>query len=153
MTDSSTHSALDEYYFTFPTPNLSPIPPPSQGPVTPEIDPSVSRQSQPRSGGLDPVTPVRDPASIDRRGLIGVGDLTTPRWGQQHVLPRASWNPKEDGYVEVGHDDDDVPSSPWTIEAIDGEMETSTQTRHSPQNSLQVQLSLNPVYAFLLTSV
>ena len=31
-------------------------------------------------GSAEPVTPGRDPANIDRRGLVGVGELATPRW-------------------------------------------------------------------------
>lgn len=46
-----------------------------------------------------PATPARD---IDRRGLVGVGELTTPRWTRTD-------------------NEEEEPDSPWTIEAVDGE--------------------------------
>lgn len=71
------------------------------------------------------MTPARDPASIDRNALVGVGELLSPRWPSQM---------KEDGNIEgfesvKGQDwaedkedpDNDGRGSPWTIEAIDGE--------------------------------
>jgi dual specificity tyrosine-phosphorylation-regulated kinase 2/3/4 len=77
----SASDALDPYYFIH---DPSPVPPlPS----------------------ADPHTPARDPGSIDRRGLVGVGELATPRW------------PRDDPH-QVDRDEND---SPWTIEAIDGE--------------------------------
>lgn len=33
---------------------------------------------------FEPVTPGRDPAAIDRRMLVGVGELATPRWAKSH---------------------------------------------------------------------
>ena len=75
----------------------------------------------------EPVTPSRDPASIDRRGLAGVGELATPRWTR---APRV-----DDGEdrVDLTLNDDDGdyeqedPDSPWTIEARDGETESMDQ--------------------------
>ena len=75
----------------------------------------------------EPVTPARDPASIDRRGLVGVGELATPRWTR---APRV-----DDGEdrVDLTLNDDDGdyeqedPDSPWTIEARDGETESMDQ--------------------------
>lgn len=29
---------------------------------------------------MEPQTPSRDPSAIDRQGLVGVGELATPRW-------------------------------------------------------------------------
>lgn len=61
----------------------------------------------------EPLTPARD---IDRKGLVGVGELATPRWDKSRQ-----------SQVDHSHLDDDVvvvndpPDSPWTIEAIDGE--------------------------------
>lgn len=74
----------------------------------------------------EPVTPVRNPAMIDRRGLIGVGELTTPRWARTEAdnepdLPTQGG--ELEGYDVIVSDDveEDQPDSPWTIEAVDGE--------------------------------
>ena len=63
---------------------------------------------------------------IDRRGLVGVGELTTPRWARtegdnEHDLPTQGG--ELDGYDVIVSDDveEDQPDSPWTIEAVDGE--------------------------------
>jgi len=69
----------------------------------------------------EPVTPARDPASIDRRGLVGVGELATPRWTR---APRVD---DDEDPVDLAPNNDDGdyeqehPDSPWTIEARDGE--------------------------------
>jgi len=61
----------------------------------------------------EPLTPARD---IDRKGLVGVGELATPRWDKSRQ-----------SHADDSHLDDDVvvvndsPDSPWTIEAVDGE--------------------------------
>ena len=74
----------------------------------------------------EPVTPVRNPATIDRRGLIGVGELTTPRWARteaDHEPDLPTQEGELDGYDVIVPDDveEDQPDSPWTIEAVDGE--------------------------------
>ena len=73
----------------------------------------------------EPVTPVRNPAMIDRRGLVGVGELTTPRWARTEADNEPDLPTQEgelDGYdVIVSDDVEDQPDSPWTIEAVDGE--------------------------------
>ncbi|KAJ7632309.1 hypothetical protein FB45DRAFT_912113 [Roridomyces roridus] len=116
---ASATSSLDPYYFGL---SDSPVPPLPTGAIHPSTTPDQLQRS-------DPVTPARDPAMIDRRGLVGVGELTTPRW------TRAGHN-KEDTVVPVllplGEDIEDrvspvedrpdTPDSPWTIEAVDGEM-------------------------------
>jgi len=72
----------------------------------------------------EPVTPARDPASIDRRGLVGVGELATPRWTR---APRVD---DDEDQVDLtlsndnGDYEQDDPDSPWTIEARDGETES-----------------------------
>jgi len=81
----------------------------------------------------DPVTPGKDPATIDRRGLVGVGELATPRWARG---PRNDEIEIEERVEEVDEEDDegivaitaeqmekDMPDSPWTIEAVDGEQD------------------------------
>lgn len=85
----------------------------------------------------DPITPGRDPANIDRRGLVGVGELATPRWTrgsarrsevdvdeQVDEVDEEEEQLLEDSSVagEVGEiSEQDAPDSPWTIEAVDGE--------------------------------
>ena len=109
-------SGLDPYYFGLQSPSDSPVPP---LPIsTPE-----------HRLAFEPVTPARDPAAIDRRGLVGVGELATPRWtrateytGQDD--PDARPEVEKDDCEEVLIDDaeeEDEPDSPWTIEAVDGE--------------------------------
>jgi cytochrome c553 len=82
-----------------------------------------------------PMTPGRDPAGIDRQGLIGVGELATPRWarGPRHRQVNDDRedddNDDDDDDVDDGNDltvrDDekDGPDSPWTIEAVNSESE------------------------------
>ncbi|GJJ12423.1 hypothetical protein Clacol_006665 [Clathrus columnatus] len=99
-------SSLDPYYFSIVDPNAT------------TLDPRAE---------LSPVTPARDPATIDRRGLVGVGELSTPRWTNRES-GYAQWTteppPHLPGVPEsavVADDHDSGSSSPWTIEAIDGE--------------------------------
>jgi dual specificity tyrosine-phosphorylation-regulated kinase 2/3/4 len=72
----------------------------------------------------EPITPARDPASIDRRGLVGVGELATPRWTR---APRVD-DDEDLGDLTLRNDNMDYehedPDSPWTIEARDGETES-----------------------------
>jgi dual specificity tyrosine-phosphorylation-regulated kinase 2/3/4 len=76
---------------------------------------------------IEPVTPARDPASIDRRGLVGVGELATPRWTR---APRVD---DDEDQVDLTFNNDngdyeqEDPDSPWTIEARDGETESMDQ--------------------------
>ena len=94
----------------------------------------------------EPVTPARDPASIDRRGLVGVGELATPQW------TRGLRADDDEDQVDLAlHNDDgdydrEDPDSPWTIEARDGEIESMDQvgrpsstplcrTDHAPSRS------------------
>src|SRR6266699_3216518 len=53
-----------------PSPPISPLPP---------LPPLPANSPSPLP---DPLTPARNPASIDRRALVGVGELTTPRWAK-----------------------------------------------------------------------
>ena len=75
----------------------------------------------------EPVTPARDPASIDRRGLVGVGELATPRW------TRGLRTDDDEDQADLTLDNDngdyeqEDPDSPWTIEARDGETESVDQ--------------------------
>ncbi|KAI0781247.1 hypothetical protein BD413DRAFT_462400 [Trametes elegans] len=82
----------------------------------------------------DPVTPGRDPAAIDRRTLVGVGELATPRWARgarnddyEFVAQERVEEVNEEPDVEEDRLEEDQgrdhPDSPWTIEAIDGEQD------------------------------
>jgi dual specificity tyrosine-phosphorylation-regulated kinase 2/3/4 len=131
----SVSSSLDPYYFGIQTPADSPapqLPEPGFPPMTPET----------RSPN-EPVTPGRDPANIDRMGLVGVGELATPRWGK---IQRHTHDEDTSGHDEQSHGDDvleedatelvidevdkDGPDSPWTIEAVDGESDGKDEVRY-----------------------
>ena len=148
---TSATSSLDPYYFGVRTPSESPVPAP---PPLPRFLPKT-----PENGPFaDPVTPGKDPASIDRRGLVGVGELATPRWARGErrdeieideqvdevdeedidlmpesiddaddsiVNDRATGKRAHHSHKHSHLDDElvDMPDSPWTIEAIDGEQE------------------------------
>jgi dual specificity tyrosine-phosphorylation-regulated kinase 2/3/4 len=83
-----------------------------------------------------PITPARDPASIDRRGLVGVGELATPRWTR---APRVDDDEDQaeltlsNDYGDYGQVDLD---SPWTIEARDGGTEHEDYVRHLSSEDL-----------------
>ena len=135
----SAHIVPQEDYY--PTPNNALVDPfyfPSrqlnQPTKTPELKSSSSKLSPTSSaaGISDPTTPGRDPAVIDRRALVGVGELATPRWTTRHEYPsRKDWEGKGTGVQEAQEELDPEPepiedmenevdrSSPWTIEAVD----------------------------------
>jgi dual specificity tyrosine-phosphorylation-regulated kinase 2/3/4 len=82
----------------------------------------------------EPVTPVRDPANIDRKGLVGVGELSTPRWGKMLRHTHGDDTEVQDEQIHgedvleedatefiIDEAEKDGPDSPWTIEAVDGE--------------------------------
>jgi dual specificity tyrosine-phosphorylation-regulated kinase 2/3/4 len=141
---ASATSSLDPYYFGAGTPSESPIPSVSGAHLflkTPEMQTAQ-----------EPVTPVRDPAAIDRRGLVGVGELATPRWvrgsrrdvvgaasisGQLVEVDEGDYNVKdEELFVDAQEKDSDLPDSPWTIEAIDGEQDESEEVGVNSQTAL-----------------
>ncbi|KAF7971643.1 hypothetical protein HWV62_20682 [Athelia sp. TMB] len=71
----------------------------------------------------EPTTPARDPAGIDRKGLIGVGELATPRWArggrsQEGVEREDERDVDDSNELIVGDNEQDGPDSPWTIEAV-----------------------------------
>ncbi|THH07192.1 hypothetical protein EW146_g9392 [Bondarzewia mesenterica] len=121
---SSATSSLDPYYFSVVSPSGSPIPP------VPDV--YYHSKTPETRYVLEPATPVRDPASIDRRGLHGLGELATPRWTSRlernHSL-EFEGHIELDGVLEEGEQqldedgEEDPPDSPWTIEAVDGEAE------------------------------
>ncbi len=123
---ASATSSLDPYYFGVHTPSESPIPP---------VPPVPSVPKTPEMRYYEPVTPGRDPAAIDRRTLVGVGELATPRWARgarndefEFVTQERVVEVDEEEPVEVeGLEDDRDSDSPWTIEAIDGEQDDKTE--------------------------
>lgn len=108
----SASDALDPYYFGLQSPALSPLPPLPPPPDFPASSPDLSP-------GPDPRTPARDPAAIDRRALVGVGELTSPRWANHDQYDQQPGNFDID---MARNQEPDVPDSPWTIEAVDGEL-------------------------------
>lgn len=115
---ASTTSSLDPYYFGITSPTDSPVPP-----LPTLIHLSSTPDQQPVQ---DPVTPAKDPATIDRRGLVGVGELTTPRWTRAEYYGGLETpdNADRDAEFQVlipQVTPDDEPDSPWTIEAVDSE--------------------------------
>lgn len=122
---ASATSSLDPYYFGAQTPSDSPPPPlPQPHPALPSVSPGVHTPNH-------PLTPARDPASIDRKGLVGVGELATPHWDKIHRQSRQSNQSQDDDRLLEEEDsaavaivtslENDPPDSPWTIEAVDGE--------------------------------
>jgi len=118
---TSTMSALDPYYFGLQSPSDSPVPPLPTSIVQPSSTPEHRL-------AFEPVTPARDPAAIDRRGLVGVGELATPRWtrateytGQDDPDAHLEVEKGDDDEVAFDDAEEDDPDSPWTIEAVDGE--------------------------------
>lgn len=118
---ASVSSSLDPYYFGIGSPSDSPTHSALHASHHLSVTPDHPFLHEP------PQTPARNPASIDRRGLVGVGELTTPRWSKADTpYYEVSVDEVESYQAHVRDDDDDeggrdAPDSPWTIEAIDGE--------------------------------
>lgn len=126
---TSASSSLDPYYFqNHSSDNVSPAPP------LPTVMPQEPRTPDARGGSMfQPTTPHRDPATIDRAALHGLGELATPRWTrrnrdedeEQYIqdLSVVHESPARDEPQQDEEDiaEQDAPDSPWTIEAIDGE--------------------------------
>ncbi|KIY70038.1 hypothetical protein CYLTODRAFT_420127 [Cylindrobasidium torrendii FP15055 ss-10] len=118
---SASSVSLDPYYFSTQSGSDSPFPPPL---------PPLPRTPDNQQPYHAPVTPARDPAAIDRRGLVGVGELATPRWTRSHTsasedrisIPEAVLEDEAYQVIDAADAEDDVPDSPWTIEAVDGEV-------------------------------
>ncbi|KAH7905441.1 hypothetical protein BJ138DRAFT_773101 [Hygrophoropsis aurantiaca] len=143
----SATSSLDPYYFGLQSPSDSPAP---QLP-----DPGLLSTTPETRMLSEPVTPARDPSRIDRRGLVGVGELATPRWGKmQRDAGEEENDDDQEGLEEeevdvaedVGEDlvlhtgEKDVPDSPWTIEAIDGE----SDGRDEPSEVKSIPRTIRP---------
>lgn len=116
---TSATSSLDPYYFGLPSRSGSPIPALPTGTLSPISD-SRSRSVNP------PSTPASDPALVDRRALIGMGELATPRWARpSHSQAEFVGQPNDSKGFEIlsrsEQNLEDGADSPWTIEAVDGE--------------------------------
>jgi dual specificity tyrosine-phosphorylation-regulated kinase 2/3/4 len=124
---TSTTSSLDPYYFTIHTPSQSPVP------LVPHIHVAPKTPDM-RNNASVPATPARDPAAIDRRGLVGVGELATPRWTR---TPRTDDEFEQNLFVKpVLHEEErdverDIPGSPWTIEAVDEDGDVEEDYDHA----------------------
>ncbi|KAH7103780.1 hypothetical protein BKA62DRAFT_694675 [Auriculariales sp. MPI-PUGE-AT-0066] len=104
-----------------------------------------------------PLTPARDPSSIDRRMLIGVGDLATPRWTSNGDTRKFTWESvataqpplSEEPEPEEDADRDDGADSPWTIEAVDSNPENgdsdNAPSQLSPSPSPEKVAPLQPL--------
>ncbi|KAG6891150.1 hypothetical protein C0992_010138 [Termitomyces sp. T32_za158] len=140
---TSATSTLDPYYFGIRSPVDSPAPP------LPSATLGLSVTPEQRLA-IEPVTPARDPAAIDRRGLVGVGELTTPRWTRvEHQQPEPplpvpeTLKDAEDYQIVIPEDvEEDAPDSPWTIEAIDGEPSEKEDPDLYPLRSLRSKPSI-----------
>ncbi|RDX45433.1 hypothetical protein OH76DRAFT_1486267 [Lentinus brumalis] len=140
---ASATSSLDPYYFGVRTPSDSPIPPVPSLPKTPDMHP------------YEPVTPGRDPAAIDRRMLVGVGELATPRWARGprndnddfEFVVQERVDEEDSAEMDMPEDERDLSDSPWTIEAIDGEQDEETEHLMDvkPVHSLRSQGSMSEV--------
>lgn len=117
---TSATSSLDPYYFGIQSESESPLPPQPSGPMYLSTTPDHQTH-------FEPVTPARNAAAIDRRGLVGVGELATPRWTRnegsngQAELVLDTPTDEYDLIVPEDVEEEDQPDSPWTIEAVDGE--------------------------------
>jgi hypothetical protein len=75
----------------------------------------------------EPTTPARNPASIDRRGLVGVGELATPRWARSEREHGSRHDDTEHLSFLVGVEADmpedapDPESDIWSLNAIESE--------------------------------
>ncbi|CAE6496365.1 unnamed protein product [Rhizoctonia solani] len=121
-------SEFDPYYFSTHSPNQSrraSLAPDEMPPETVQEHQSTlkgrNRLSMNRTSLLIPDTPARDPGSIDRRGLVGVGELATPRWTVTRDARAVSHGHHEHRHDDhlVPHTPAEEPNSPWTIEAIE----------------------------------
>lgn len=95
----------------------------------------------------EPVTPAKNPASIDRRGLVGVGELATPRWTRSERIGEVDDAGKMSPFsaVEVvvsEHSPDDKRGSPWTIEAVEEDVSSTPCSFPWLIFSLQLPLEL-----------
>ncbi|KIK56116.1 hypothetical protein GYMLUDRAFT_87392 [Collybiopsis luxurians FD-317 M1] len=122
---TSLSTSLDINHSGFQSHLDSPVPPlPATGPFT--------SRTPDRSPLQELYTPAKDPSTIDRRGLVGISELTTSRWIRTEQtaqsIPVLSDQEVDEGNqycaAAPGNEDDeqDEPDSPWTIEAVDGEM-------------------------------
>ena len=123
----SATSSLDPYYF---------------GTTSRENSPALANvytskeSTTPETRHLnEPTTPARDPAGIDRKGLIGVGELATPRWGRPPQQDLEDEEVEDANGLEAADDEIDGPDSPWTIEAVNSESDEKEEVCSVDQSS------------------
>ncbi|KAF9532394.1 hypothetical protein CPB83DRAFT_678042 [Crepidotus variabilis] len=142
---TSATSTLDPYYFGIQSESDEPVPP------LPTAQTYLSPTPEYQQPMNEPTTPARNPAMIDRRGLVGVGELTTPRWTrpEKHYeeFDLSILDAEAEGYDVVSETYDppeDPPDSPWTIEAVDGELSEKEElsAMHSPSRPLRSKPSI-----------
>lgn len=165
---SASSSALDYYYQSYGNDDNAQPPPPLPSSSSPPLEnaplnvppktPDFLTTTTPpiSSHRFDPQTPARDPSAIDRRGLIGVGELATPRWVQS-ISSRKNWGGKGESVqeepveyfsAEQPTSESSMPNSPpWTTDA--GEVDSpqiSPKLADESQPSFSAAMS-NPVQA------
>ena len=125
---TSATSSLDPYYFT-----------------------NLSRDESPALV-TEEGTPSRESILRDRRGLVGLGELQTPRWTEAPSFLKDKYDEAADDDSEVVlhrrasiSASDDDRDSPWTIEAIDGELEEAV---HVSYHMLSVRISCLASYFY-----
>lgn len=124
---ASATSSLDPYYFGMHSESDDPIP----------LLPNLFLSATPDYFRIhEPVTPASNPSMIDRRGLVGVGELATPRWARRDNRSTDEYDLSTADAEAEGYDvivpemaEADQPDSPWTIEAVDGELSEREDVR------------------------
>jgi len=151
---ASVTSSLDPYYFGMHSETDDPIPP------LPNVTAYLSTTPDP-SRVREPLTPASHPATIDRRGLVGVGELATPRWARHekssHYHEVSIAEAEAEGYDVILPElvEEDRPDSPWTIEAIDGELSEREDARfwlHFAILSIHLLVFLGSQYVTVVSS-
>jgi len=121
---ASATSSLDPYYFGIHSESDDPIP----------LLPNLYLSATPDYSRIhEPATPAN---KIDRRGLVGVGELATPRWARRDNRSTDEYDLSTTDAEAEGYDvivpemvEADQPDSPWTIEAVDGELSEREDVR------------------------
>ncbi|KAG8217354.1 hypothetical protein J3R82DRAFT_5449 [Butyriboletus roseoflavus] len=134
----SSSSSLDPYYFGAQSSSDSPAQQFQESSL-----PTITQETPIHNDLSAPLTPTRDPANIDRNGLVGVGELATPRWGTLIRRAQENLGDDDDNALDILQEEDstevvvsnvepDGPDSPWTIEAVDGELDDQDQRDVKP---------------------
>ena len=76
----------------------------------------------------EPVTPGRDPAAIDRRTLVGVGELATPRWAR---------GARNDDFEFVAQERVDEVNEEWRQIVARGQVDKRCEINHVRWNEVK----------------